>query len=304
MPEVIALVEDALRRQNAGATIMPPKAALRWREGAGLWAMPGYVPGNAAAMKWVGSVEANPARALPQTFAVIVLADEDTGLPVAVMDGTWVTNMRTGAVSAIAARLLVADAAAPLALIGCGAQMRTQVIALATVLKPSQVRVHARRSERVEQFIAEMRHHIDAEWRYCERAEVAVRNAGTVVTATRLYRPPQPIVREPWLAPGVLALPVDVQGAYDPSVYAHLDKFICDTWEGVTQIAGDGAFPKGTPKLHGELHEVLCGIKPGRDNARERIMAMNAGMAIEDVVVANAVLARALRQNVGTTLDR
>jgi ornithine cyclodeaminase len=175
-------------------------------------------------------------------------------------------------------------------------------MALATVLKPQDVRVHARGREGAEAFIAEIRGHFDAPWRYCETAEQAVRSAGVIVTATRLYHPPMPIVRVAWLEAGSLSLPVDIHGAFEPSVYRHLDKFVCDQWEPLLKMAGADGFPEGPPTLHGELHEVLCGAKAGRTSAGERIMAMNTGMAIEDVVVANAVLAAAERRGLGMQL--
>jgi ornithine cyclodeaminase/alanine dehydrogenase-like protein (mu-crystallin family) len=103
-------------------------------------------------------------------------------------------------------------------------------MALATVLHPREVRVHARNAANAQKFIAEMKAHIAAPWSFHESAETAVVGRGVVVTATKLYKPPRPIVRAAWLGDGVLALPIDVSGAFEPATYAKLDKFVCDKW--------------------------------------------------------------------------
>jgi ornithine cyclodeaminase/alanine dehydrogenase-like protein (mu-crystallin family) len=81
-----------------------------------------------------------------------------------------------------------------------------------------------------------------------------------------------------------------------------VDKFVCDTWTRIAQKANEGLFPKGLPKLHAEVGEIVAGLKPGRERSDERIMVMNTGMAIEDVAVGKLVYERAIERCVGTVL--
>lgn len=303
MAEVISAVEGALVQQASGAVEMPDKVQVHWEKEKSLTGMPGYVPAaKALGIKWVGTAAMNPDRGFPQTSATIILNDPGTALPVAFMDGTWVTAMRTGAVSAVSAKYLALPDAEVLTLIGCGVQMRTQVMALSNVLKPKVVRALDASVSVADRFVRDMESLLEAEWQTPESIEEAVVGSDVVVTATRLVVPPVPIIKRSWLKPGLLALPIDVQGIWEPSTYLDTDKFICDRWSSLEHFAEIGGFPQGLPKLYAELHEIACGRKPGRENGAERIMAMNTGMAIEDVVTSMLVYERAKEEGIGTKL--
>src|SRR5207249_450691 len=173
-----------------GQVAQPDKVALHYTPDRVLHAMPAYIPSQQAlGIKWVGSVPANHARALPQTSALVVLNDPETGFPVAVLDGTWITAMRTGAVSAITAKYLAPPRAEVLGLVGCGVQQRTQLLALAAVLRPQQVRVYDVQPEAMEAFARQMRDLVDVPIEACDGPRAAVEGADVVVSATWLLPP-------------------------------------------------------------------------------------------------------------------
>lgn len=143
MPATIEVVEEALRLIASGDTILPPKTTIHWSDAIDtdetegrIMAMPAYVGGSVhlAGFKWIPSVPGNPARGLPRGIGLVVLTDPDTGLPVAVMDGTVTSAMRTGAVTGIGTRLLASEGARTAAILGAGVQARTQLAALEDVL--------------------------------------------------------------------------------------------------------------------------------------------------------------------------
>jgi len=301
--DTIAVVEDALRQQAAGQVLMPDKVGMNYLPNRFLHAMPAFIPAQQAlGMKWVGSIPENNANDLPQITGLVVLNDPETGFPVAVLDGTWITAMRTGAVSAITARHLAPRDVQVLGLVGCGVQMRTQLLALATVLKPRQVRVYDVRPHAMDAFVSQMSQLVEAPIEPCGGPREAVEGADVAVSATWLLSEPNPIIKDAWLKPGALALPIDVTSVWEPRALKRVDKFVTDRWEPLTHFGDSGGFPEGLPTLHAELHEIVSGARPGRESDDERIMAMNTGMAIEDMTMAKLAYERARARGLGTRL--
>ena len=122
------------------------------------------------------------------------------------------------------------------------------------------------------------------------------------VSATWLLSPPDPQILDEWLKPGALALPIDVTSVWEPQALKRVDKFVTDRWEPLTHFGDSGGFPEGLPTLHAELHEIVSGARPGRESDDERIMAMNTGMAIEDMTMAKLAYERARERGLGTRL--
>jgi ornithine cyclodeaminase/alanine dehydrogenase-like protein (mu-crystallin family) len=303
MADVIAVVEAAIRQQSQGKVRMPAKATLAWKAGGRLNGNCAFIESPAAlGIKWNAEVPANVEDGLPNLTALIVLNDPKTGFPIAVLDGTWITAMRTGAVSAVTARYFAPELVTTLGLIGCGVQMRTQLLALATVLRPATVRVYDERPAATEAFVAQMSRRVEIEIQSCRGAREAIEGADVVVSATRFVTPPQPTLKGEWLARGALALPIDVASAWEPSAYLEADKFVTDRWDVLKTVAESGHFPQGLPRLHAELHEVVEGKVPGRESDGERIVVMNEGMPIEDMATGRLAYDRALAAGVGTRL--
>ncbi|HJY31662.1 MAG TPA: ornithine cyclodeaminase, partial [Actinomycetota bacterium] len=185
----IDVVEEALRLHAEGDTRLPSKSALLWSDELGseekdgrIMAMPAYVGGSVrlVGLKWIPSVPSNPSRGLPRGIGLIVLTDPRTGLPVAVMDGTVVSAVRTGAVTGVTARRLARPGARVAAILGAGVQAATQLSALEAVLpRLQEVRVWDIAPERAEAF----RRRSDAVVPVVN-AEEACRGADVIVAAT------------------------------------------------------------------------------------------------------------------------
>lgn len=304
MKETIGIVEEALREHGEGRVEMPPKPGIHPLPETFIHAMPAYLPGlQAAGMKWIACFPDNPRRGIEQTTGVLVLNDPETGVPLAIMDAAWITAWRTAAVTAIGAKYLARPDSSVLGVVGAGVQGRTNLVALAEVLPElRQVKVTDRRPEAVSGYLEEMRGRFpDLRIEPVETVEEAVRGSDVIVTATMFYLP-KPLVRAAWFAPGAFAAPLEADYAWEPAAVKLADKLVTDDAEQTRYFAAHGCFPDGMPPLHAELGEIVCGKKPGRVRADERIMSMCLGMALEDVAMGRHLYDTAQQRGVGTRL--
>ncbi len=305
----ISVVEEALRLHAEGDTRLPAKSALMWSDELGseetqgrIMAMPAYVGGSIAlaGLKWIPSVPSNPSRGLPRGIGLIVLTDPETGLPVAVMDGTVVSAARTGAVTGISARLLARTDSRVAAILGAGVQAGTQLAALEAVLPAlERVRVWDIVPERAEAF-RERSDRVEP----VATAEAACRGADVIVAATMA---PEPYVPPEWLGPGSLFCSVS---SLDPEVACveRADLVVCDLWDHET---GHRSRPLARALAAGvirredvvELPDLVAGRHPGRGSDDDRIFSTPVGLAIEDVAAAARVYRRAEELGLGTELS-
>ena len=303
MAEVIAAVEAVFREKGAGRVEMPPKIGIHPAADDFLHAMPAYVASPpAAGIKWVGNFLKNPARGLPTIGGLIVLNDPETGIPMAVMDCTWITAKRTGAASAVAAQYLARPDAAVLTIIGCGVQGRSHLEAMLVQfpgihLVKAYDRVRANR----ERFVQEMQAAYGGEMVAAEDCESAVRNADIIVTATEILKQPRPIIRPDWIKPGAFCMPVDFDSLFTPEAIRAMNLFYTDDVAQMEFYRTMGYFG-ATPRVQGDLGDVVAGKKPRRTQPEQRTMAMHLGLAMEDMVTATHVYQRAMVRGIGTRL--
>jgi ornithine cyclodeaminase len=312
MAAMVDVLERAFAVKADGGVRMPPKVMITWTDEPGteelhgrIMAMPAYVGGefDVAGLKWIPSVPQNPARnGLPRANALVLLTDRETGLPLAVMDGTVVSAMRTGAVTGVALRHLADPATEVACLLGAGVLAHTQLAALRVVL-PSlrEVRVYDPDGERCRRFCERA----GAPVRPAAGAEEAVRGAGAVVPATMAV---EPSFAADWIAPGATVVLVSsLDGPLD--LQAVTDLLVVDDWEhesthegryaerlvaaGLVPADGSGAV---------ELADIVAGRHPGRTSAAERIVVTPVGLAMDDVAAARHVLAGARSRGLGTPL--
>jgi len=312
MAAMVDVLERAFAVKADGGVRMPPKVMITWTDQPGteelhgrIMAMPAYVGGefDVAGLKWIPSVPENPARnGLPRANALVLLTDRETGLPLAVMDGTVVSAMRTGAVTGVALRHLADPATEVACLLGAGVLAHTQLAALRVVL-PSlrEVRVYDPDGERCRRFCERA----GAPVRPAAGAEEAVRGAGAVVPATMAV---EPSFAADWIAPGATVVLVSsLDGPLD--LQAVTDLLVVDDWEhesthegryaerlvaaGLVPADGSGAV---------ELADIVAGRHPGRTSAAERIVVTPVGLAMDDVAAAWHVLAGARSRGLGTPL--
>lgn len=313
MSDVIEAVEFAFREKGLKRVQMPPKVYLFFdRYNGDLRAMPSYIEAiDVAAVKIVNSHPENKKKyGLPTVMGVIVLIDPRNGFPVAIMGGTTITNMRTGAAGGIAAKYLARKESRVVGIIGAGVQARLQLAALIEVFKSfDEVKVYDISEKSGRAFKEEMNakySHI-FETKVVEKAEDAVRGSDIIVTATPSRAP---IVMDEWVSPGTHfnCIGADAPGKeeLDPRILKRA-KIIVDDWE---QAAHSGEI--NVPLSMGiiskrdiwaELGEVVAGKKQGRLSKEEITVFVSTGLAIQDAVTANLVYKRALERGVGRRIS-
>ncbi len=288
---------EALVVFSSGITSVPPRAGARVGDRGILGAMPGYVPGIALEVKLVSVFPANHHHGLPSHQGLIAIFDEDTGAPLAVMDGTYITAIRTGGTAAVAARVLARKDASILAILGAGVQGHSHLDTFPRVRDFKEIRVASRDAGKAKELAA--RH---------ERAvvagsfEAAVRGADVVACCTDAR---EPILRREWLKPGVHVS--SVGGTWGPELDAETIAAarVFVEWRGAATTPP----PAGAIELQSldassltEVGEVLAGTRPGRQSAEEITVYKSTGHAVEDAAAARLVYDRAKAEGVGISL--
>jgi len=302
MEETISIVESALREHGLGETENPPKPGVH-PPNAFIHAMPGYLPRKkTAGLKWVSSFSSNRSLAIPPVMGLFILNDVQTGQPLAVMDCRWITAMRTGAASAVAAKFLAAKAPGVVGIVGAGIQGRYNLLALAAAMPSIEtVRVFDINSQALDGFVSALSNVLSLNIEIGRSAREVIENAQIVVTATG--RLDKPIFKEAWVSEGALILPVHHRGWENQTLH-RVDQFITDDWLQLDKAHRDvGGFDGPLPDTHVELGEIIAGKKPGRRSENERIIDFNYGLAIEDVAMATEIYQKATTRGLGTVLS-
>jgi ornithine cyclodeaminase/alanine dehydrogenase-like protein (mu-crystallin family) len=302
MREIIDALVIAFREHGTGHVEMPPKPGVHSRPDAFIHAMPAYIPAlRAIGMKWVSGYPANQARGLPYITGLIILNDDDTGLPLAVMDCTWITAMRTGAATALAARYLARLEADTVGILGCGVQGRANLEALSVLFPLQRVLAYDVAPEAAERFADEVRERYGISVTVVKQPRQAVEEGDMVVTAGPILRKPHATIQPDWLQEGAFASLVDFDSYWSGGALQQADKFCTDDIPQLEHYRHIGYFQE-IPPIYASLGELVTGVKPGRQNSHERTMACNLGLALDDVATAPIVYRRALERNIGTWL--
>jgi ornithine cyclodeaminase/alanine dehydrogenase-like protein (mu-crystallin family) len=300
--EVIGAVEKMFEEKAAGRVEMPPKPGIHPQPDAFIHAMPAYIPAmKSAGIKWVGGFPENNRRDLPYVSGLIVLNDPETGLPLAVMDCVWITAQRTAAASAIAARHLARPDAETVGILGCGVQGRSHLQALHTLFPLRKVMAYDIHEKVRESYASSMSGELDLEVVAVDKPQEAVTGCEIVVTAGPILKVPHATIQSGWLDPGGFAALIDFDSYWHTDALHEVDKFCTDDRAQLDFYREDGYF-QTLPPIHAELAELVAGQKPGRENADERTIACNLGLALEDIAVAPLVYGRAIDRQVGTWL--
>jgi alanine dehydrogenase len=294
MDTVIQTVDEVYKAHGNKEAILPAKITLDLSPmGVESWtnAMPGYIhPLKAAGIKWAGGYKNNPGKGLGYIMAMIILQEPDTGVPLAVMDGVHITNMRTGAAAAVCAKYLANPASEVVAIIGAGQQGRTSLTALCRLFHLKKARVYDILADSAKKYVAEMESSLGLEVLMVKNPEDAVKDADIVVTATQAD---EPIVQNHWLKPGVLSVSLGSYQEFDDESVLKADKVLVDNWEQcshrgeLAKLFARGLFSK--EMLYAEIGEVAAGIKIGRTSQKEKIMVVPIGIGTHDIAVAYKV---------------
>ena len=306
--EILDCIRCVLADQGRGETVIEPRMHLFPRGANGHFnVLRGATPRHAG-VKVVGDYVDNHLRGLPSELALLLLMDPETGVPAAILDATAITEVRTGAVTAIGAEHLARAGARSLGHVGARGTSYWNVRLLCRALPGlDEIRVHSRRRESREEVARRLTADLGREVRAVDSWEECVRGADVVVEASRLTEP-APLLRTSWIAPGALVIPYGTVSAVELDLLEIIDKVVVDDW-GQAGIGPLGALRPHVDtgrlteaNLHAELGQIVAGARPGREHARETILFWHRGLSITDIALGEALLAKARAQGVGTQL--
>ena len=312
LEEVIDAVESAFRMRGSGHAQMPPKQYLFMKKFNGdLRTMPAYLEENdTVAVKVVNSHPENPKKhGLPTVMATIILVDPRTGAPEAIMGGTWVTALRTGAAGAIAAKYLANPKPKTVGIVGAGTQARTQLMGLELVFETiKEVRVWDRTEKASVKYAEEMGiKYNQASIFSVKDIAKAVQGADIIVTATPSRKP---LVWAEWVDDGthINCIGADAPGKQelDPAVLVK-SKIVIDDWSQschggeINVPLAEGIITK--EDIWGDICEIVAGLKRGRTSPEEITVFTSTGLAIQDAATAKIAYERALKQKIGEQID-
>ena len=311
MAACIDLMAEALAALAREQVHQPLRMVVRPPDAAGLMGlMPAYLSGSRPAfgLKAICVFPGNPARGKDAHQGGVMLFDVETGEPLALMNASAITEIRTAAVSAVATRLLARQDAEELAIVGAGVQARAHLEAITSVRAIKRVRVASRTLDHAQAFAREMRSRYPFPVEAVATTEAAVRGADVIVTATTAT---QPILQRGWISPGahlnaVGAVPPAAR-EIDSATVAAASLFV-DQRQAAMNEAGDFLIPLhegviGPDHIRAEIGELLIGSHPGRTSSQEITLFKSLGLAVEDVAAAGYLYRQAQMSTVGTWLE-
>jgi len=310
MRDMINAMENAFAELARGTVEVPlrPKIFLKKYKGAMLY-MPAYLKEiDALSLKVVSVYEENIKLGLPTIFAIIILNDPKTGKPLALMEGGYITAMRTGAASGVATKYLARKDAKIVGIIGTGVQARTQLWAVCEVRNIERVYAYDIIEERAKEFAQEVSAKLNIEITVANSAKEAVENADIAILATTAKTP---VIDGDWINPGTHINSIGWMGPDArelDSKTVKKSKIVVDSRESVLSESGDIIIPikEGiiTPDhIYAELGEIIIGKKQGRVSDDEITLWKSVGLAIQDAAAAKLAYERAIERGIGSEIE-
>lgn len=310
MKQAIETVKAAFAQLSKGRASVPIRTQLGvpLHDGVALF-MPAYLEQtDELGMKMVSIFSGNLEQGLPTIHAMVTLIDAETGLPTAILDGTYLTALRTGAASGAATDLLARADSKTVAVLGTGVQGRTQLLAVCAVRDVEKVQVFDTREEAAQGFRDDMASTISAEIEVSPTASRAVRGADVICTATTSKTP---VFSDGDVTSGVH---VNAIGSFTPQMQELPPEIVercllvVDSREAVWAESGDLIIPRdqgriSEDRVHAELGEIVAGIKPGRTSDEQVTVFKSVGNAVQDVSVGARILAEAKAKGLGTVVE-
>uniref|UniRef100_UPI003B52DB93 ornithine cyclodeaminase family protein n=1 Tax=Roseovarius indicus TaxID=540747 RepID=UPI003B52DB93 len=308
--EILSAIEDSLRMQGKGETSIEPRMHIRPRAGVEghFNVLRGWIGGeiDSAGTKVVGDFVDNYKSGRPSEYGLLTLFDPRMGAPKALIDATGITEMRTGAITALGAKYLAPEKPKVLGHIGARGTAYWNVRLLCHLFDFEEVRVHSRRPESQEAFAAQLRADLGREITVTNDWKSCLQDADIVVEASRLSEP-QPLLKTEWIKPGALVVPYGTMSAVELNLTDIMDKVVMDDWGQAHGVFGalrehvdQGKLTAET--LHAELGQIVAGVKPGRESAEETILFWHRGLSLSDIALGHAMLAKAKDMGVGQRL--
>ncbi|MBD9667634.1 ornithine cyclodeaminase [Variovorax beijingensis] len=308
--EIVAAVEEGLVAQGRGETTIEPRMHLvPEKDYPGHFnVLRGYIrPLGVAGVKVVGDFYRNYQVGLPSELALLNLFDPKTGVPVAIVDASDITDMRTGAITAIGAKHLARKNSKILGHIGARGTSYWNVRLLDSIFDFDEIRVHSRRPESRNAFAARLERDLGKKIVVTEDWESCVRGADIVVEASRLEKP-EPVLKTEWIKKGACVIPYGTMSAVELSLTDIMDKMVMDDW-GQAKAGPFGALRAHVDSgrlsektLHAELGQIVAGLKPGRESDEETNLFWHRGLSLSDIALGAAMLAKAKKMGLGQQL--
>jgi alanine dehydrogenase len=309
--EILAAVERGLEAQGRKQVVIEPRVHLVPQDSSlgHFNVLRGAVlPLGLAGVKVVGDFVNNYKVGLPSELAVLNLFDPTTGVPIAILDATSLTDMRTGAMTALGGKFLARKNSKILGHIGARGTSYWNIRLLSRFFEFDEIRVHSRRPESRTAFAKKLTEDLGRPVVAVDSWEDCVRDADIVVEASRLPEP-QPLLKTEWIKAGALVVPYGTMSAVELSLTDIMSKVVVDDWGQCRKGLPYGALRRHVDSdklteqnLHAELGQIVAGIKPGRENEQETILFWHRGLSLSDIALGHAMLAKAKALGVGQTL--
>jgi ornithine cyclodeaminase/alanine dehydrogenase-like protein (mu-crystallin family) len=304
MSQIVDALLVMFKEKGQGKVEMPPKPGIHTRPDAFIHAMPAYIPSlHSAGMKWVGGYPQNQSKGLPYITGLMILNDDETGIPYCIMDCTWVTAMRTGAATAVAAKFFARPESQTVGILACGVQGKSNLEALSCCFKIQQVYAYDNFPGKAQEYANEMSQKLKLPVTAVDKPQKAVQDMDIVVTSGPILRNPTPVIEDSWFKPGAFASPVDFDSYWKPEVLQKADMFATDDLDQMFYYKEHGYFKQIPPREKIlDLGAVAAGKAPRRQDAMQRIISINLGIALDDMATAPLVYKAAMQKGLGTTL--
>jgi alanine dehydrogenase len=309
--EILDAVERALDAQGRKAAVIEPRVHLVPHDSCvgHFNVLRGVVhPLGLAGVKVVGDFVNNYEIGLPSELALLNLFDPSTGAPVAILDATSLTGMRTGAMTALGGKYLARKSSTVLGHIGARGTSYWNIRLLDHYFDFDEIRVHSRRPESQRAFVQRLSEDLGKPVLGVDSWEQCVRDADIVVEASRLTEP-QPLLRTEWIRPGALVIPYGTMSAVELSLTDIMSKVVVDDWGQCRKGLPYGALRRHVDlgkiteqNLHAELGQIVAGLRPGRESDQETILFWHRGLSLSDIALGDAMLQKARTMGVGLTL--
>ncbi len=305
MADIIKVVEQGFREMGNGNVEMPPKTAVHpGKEGENfIHAMPAYIPAmNSAGAKWVSGYPGNTAKGLPYINGLLIYNDTKTGLPLAVMDCSWITAMRTGAASAISAKYLARPDSSKLGIVACGVQGHTNLEAMNVLFPIRKVYAYDINPDQAKAFAEYGQTELGLDVEIVSEPRKAVSGCDIVVTSGPILKKPHETIRSDWVDRGSFVSCVDLDSFFSRNALNQADKWTTDNLAQYNHFKDNVGYFTDCPEVYAELGELVTGSKKGRQTDEEINFAANIGVAMEDMAVAPLLFRLAKEKSIGTWL--
>ena len=309
--EILDAIEQALDAQGRGETVIEPRVHLVPRDSAEghFNILRGVVhPLNVAGVKIVGDFVNNYKLGFPSEFGVLNLFNPETGVPQAMLDATQITDMRTGAMTAIGAKYLAKKSSKILGHIGARGSSYWNVRLLDSIFNFEEIRLHSKREESRSALGAQLSKELGKNVQVVDNWKDTIRGADIVVEASRLTAP-EPLLKTAWIKKGALVMPYGTMSAVELSLTDIMSKVIVDDWNQCRKGLPYGALRQHVESdritqdsLYAEMCQIVAGKRFGRESDDETIIFWHRGLSLSDIALGKAMLDKAEKMNIGQSL--